>query len=47
GFRLSETPHEVRRAAPLLGEHTFEVATEILGLDPDEVGRLVAEEVLY
>ena len=22
-------------------------ATEILGLDPDEVGRLVAEEVLY
>jgi len=47
GFRLSETPHEVRAAAPLLGEHTFEVATEILGLEPDEVGRLIAEEVLY
>src|SRR5690606_41470249 len=26
GFRLSKTPNEVRAAAPLLGEHTFEVA---------------------
>lgn len=47
GFRLSETPHEVRAAAPVLGEHTFEVATEVLGLSPDEVGRLIAEEILY
>lgn len=46
GFRLSNTPHEVRGAAPLLGEHTFEVATEVLGLEPDEIGRLIAEDVL-
>jgi len=46
GFRLSKTPNEVRGAAPLLGEHTFQVATEILGLEADEVGRLIAEGVL-
>lgn len=46
GFRLSKTPIEVRGPAPLLGEHTFEVATEILGLDPDMVGTLIAEGVL-
>ncbi|MEZ0341253.1 CaiB/BaiF CoA transferase family protein [Mycobacterium sp. pV006] len=28
-FRLSETPGEIRRRAPLLGEHTVEVLTEI------------------
>ncbi|MGE3960079.1 MAG: CaiB/BaiF CoA transferase family protein [Dehalococcoidia bacterium] len=47
GFRLSETPLELRRAAPMLGEHTLEVATEILGLSEDEIARLVADEVLY
>ncbi len=47
GFRLSKTPNEVRGSAPLLGEHTFEVATEVLGMDPDEVAQLIAEEVLY
>ncbi|MEX2032862.1 MAG: CoA transferase, partial [Dehalococcoidia bacterium] len=46
GFRLSRTPNEVRGAAPLLGEHTFEVATEILGIPAEEVGRLIAEDVL-
>ncbi len=47
GFRLSETPVDLRSAAPLLGEHTWEVATEILGLDADEVSRLIAEQVLH
>ncbi len=47
GFRLSKTPIEVRGPAPLLGEHTFEIATEVLGLEPDEVAQLIAEEVLY
>ncbi|MDA0269555.1 MAG: CoA transferase [Chloroflexi bacterium] len=46
GFRLSVTPVELRGPAPLLGEHTTEVATEILGLSPDEVAALVAEGVL-
>jgi benzylsuccinate CoA-transferase BbsF subunit len=47
GFRLSRTPVELRRAAPLLGEHTWEIATDILGLSPDEIGTLIAEQVLY
>ena len=46
GFRLSESPNEVRGPAPLLGEHTFEIATEVLGMDPDEVAQLIADEVL-
>ena len=33
--------------SPLLGEHTYEVATEILGLSPEEIGGLVAEQVLF
>ena len=45
-FGLSKTPAELRRAAPLLGEHTFEVATEVLGLGADEVATLVTEGVL-
>jgi benzylsuccinate CoA-transferase BbsF subunit len=45
-FRLSKTRAELRAAAPLLGEHTFEIATDLLGLTADEVGTLVAEGVL-
>ena len=44
--RLSATPLELRRAAPLIGEHTMEVATTILGLSEDEAAMLIAEEVL-
>ncbi|MCZ2109294.1 MAG: CoA transferase [Dehalococcoidia bacterium] len=33
-------------AAPLLGEHTFEVARDTLGLDEDTIGTLAAEGVL-
>ena len=47
GFRLSRTPVELRRAAPLIGEHTWEIATEVLGLSGDEIGMLIAEQVLY
>lgn len=45
--RLSATPVELRRAAPLLGEHTIEIATTILGLSEDEAATLVAEQVLH
>jgi crotonobetainyl-CoA:carnitine CoA-transferase CaiB-like acyl-CoA transferase len=31
---------------PLLGEHTWEVASTILGMDREEYDRLVADEVL-
>lgn len=44
--RLSGTPVEVRRSAPLLGEHTLEIATTILGLSEDETAALIAEQVL-
>ena len=37
--RFAGTPSEVRRGAPLLGEHTFEVLGEI-GLTPDEIIKL-------
>ncbi len=47
GFKLSKTPCEPMRASPMLGEHTYEVATEILGLTPEEIGDLVAEQVLF
>ena len=45
-YRLSRTPAELRRAAPLIGEHTHEIATGLLGLTDDEVATLVAEGVL-
>jgi benzylsuccinate CoA-transferase BbsF subunit len=32
---------------PLLGEHTWEIASEVLGFDRDTYERLVDEEVLY
>ena len=38
-FRMSETPGEIRRRAPLLGEHTDEVLAEI-GYDSAEIAAL-------
>ena len=46
GWRLSGTPIEVRGVSPMLGEHTWEVCTDILGLTPEEVADLAAEGVL-
>ena len=39
-FRSSASSATVGRPAPLLGEHTAEVLTEILGLQPAEITRL-------
>ena len=44
--RLSETPGSVRGPAPLMGEHTEEVARELLGLSPREISALEEEGVL-
>jgi len=40
--RLSVTPGRLRSAAPCVGEHSFEVLTDVLGLHADEVGDLLA-----
>ena len=44
--KLHATPGEVRSPAPLIGEHTYQVATEVLGYTADEVADLVAKGIL-
>ncbi len=41
-WRLRDGPNGLRRPAPLLGEHTVEVLTEVLGFAPDAVHELIA-----
>ena len=43
---LHETPGDLRWAAPLFGQHTYEVATRILGYSDDEVSELAAAGIL-
>jgi len=38
--RLSETPAQVRKASPLLGQHTDEVMRELLHLEPADIAEL-------
>jgi crotonobetainyl-CoA:carnitine CoA-transferase CaiB-like acyl-CoA transferase len=45
--RLSETPGKVRGVAPLMGEHTHEIARNLLGLSDDEIKKLDEEKALY
>lgn len=44
--RLSKTPPEYKRPAPLLGEHTREILSTVLGLSEPEIDQLSAEEVI-
>ena len=44
---MTKTPMEMSKAAPLLGEHTFEICTSILNLQPENIADLVAEQILY
>ncbi len=39
-LRLSESPVDYRLAPPLLGQHTLEVLTEVLGMDDDTIDEL-------
>ncbi|MGH1493155.1 MAG: CoA transferase [Acidimicrobiales bacterium] len=41
-YRIEGYDNGPRTAAPLLGEHTFEVLTDLLGFDVDEVGEIAA-----
>jgi len=43
--RLTATPGELDRPAPLLGQHTDEVLRELLGLSDEELATLTAEGV--
>lgn len=44
--RLSQTPPQYERPAPLLGEHTREILSGVLGLSDAEINQLAAEEVI-
>ena len=46
-MRMSLTPGKVRGLAPLMGEHTHEIARDLLGLSDDEIKKLDEEKVLY
>ncbi len=44
---LSETPGQIRRPAPMLGEHNNYVFGELLGLSGGEIETLVQEKVIH
>ena len=44
-FVLSETPGELKRPAPLLGEHTEYVCRELLNMPSEEFDQLLVEDV--
>lgn len=46
-WRLSETPAEINRQAPVLGEHSEEIYCDMLGMSQEELEQLVDEEVIY
>jgi benzylsuccinate CoA-transferase BbsF subunit len=44
-FRLSKTPGQISRPAPLMGEHTEFVCQEILGMTEEETNQCYVDEV--
>src|SRR5207247_2547076 len=42
-YKFSDSPVEVRHAAPLLGEHTEYIAKDLLGLSEAEFARLLVD----
>ena len=45
-IRMSSTPVKYRTAAPMLGQHTLEVLTRVLGMTPDNLDKLVESKVI-
>jgi crotonobetainyl-CoA:carnitine CoA-transferase CaiB-like acyl-CoA transferase len=45
-IKLSDTPGAIKRAGPTLGEHTFEILTEI-GYERKEIQRLKGDHVIH
>jgi len=46
-FKMSETPCEVRRPAPLLGQHNEYVFGELLSKSKEDIARLIEDKVIY
>jgi CoA:oxalate CoA-transferase len=46
-FRLSETPGEVYRPAPMLGEHTEWILQEVLGYSREQIEALESEGIVH
>jgi len=46
-WTLSETPASIRRHAPVLGEHNYEIFGQRLGMSREEIKRLEEEQVIY
>lgn len=46
-WRLDGTPGQLRRPAPLLGQHNGEVLGGLLGLSPDEIADLERREIVF
>lgn len=46
-WRMSGTPISLRRPGPLLGEHTEQVLSGLLGMPPDQLSALEKEGVLF
>ncbi len=45
-FVLSRTPAQVTYGGPTLGEHTFDILTDVLGYDGDRIAELAVAELL-
>ena len=45
-YSIKEYDHGPRSAAPLLGEHTFEVLSDLLQIDPDEIAEIAISGAL-
>ena len=46
-LKMSETPTGIRGPAPLLGQHTEEILTDVLGYKKEQVKELYDQEVVY
>lgn len=44
-IKLSDTPGEIRTASPVLGQHTYEILEELLGLDQEEISQLMKKNI--
>ena len=45
-IKYSETPGIIRRHPPLLGEHTDEILSDVLGCAPDKIDNLKSQGVV-